>query len=124
MTIVAAETIPELATLLERQLAPTAQRESEAAHDSMLRVAQLQESVASSTEHMESLHLPQTALARLQSAVESAAAARAAASAYATQCQEALDALRAAREGLRAQEAVADAAAAAGGAADRAAYAG
>lgn len=123
-TITAAETIPDLALLLDQNLIPAAQREAEAAEAAAQREANLAASVQGSLENMASMGMPGPTLARLQNAVDAATSAAGAAKSVASQTAEVRDALTAARAAIRGQEAVTEAASAAGGAMDRAAYAG
>lgn len=122
--IVAAETIPELAHLLDTRLIPAAQREADAAESAAKRESNLAASIRGSLENMSSLGMPLQTLVTLQNAVDSADSAARAAESVARQTAEVRDALTAARQAIRGQEAVAETAQAAGGAMDKAAYAG
>ena len=122
MAIAAAETIPELAHLLDATLIPQATREADAAEAALIRATDQATSLSGSLDNMAALGMPQRTLASLTAAMEAAEAAKQAAATYATKCAETRDALTTARAAIRAQEAVAETAAAAGGAMAAPAY--
>ena len=122
MAIAAAETIPELAHLLDATLIPQATREADAAESALIRATDQATSLSGSLDNMAALGMPQRTLASLTAAMEAAEAAKQSAATYATKCAETRDALTTARAAIRAQEAVAETAAAAGGAMAAPAY--
>jgi hypothetical protein len=123
-SIVAAETIPELAAVLDTKLIPALGLERDASEAGGRRVGNLYDSISGSTDNMASLGMPPATLASLQAAVESAERMKAAAAAYAALAAETAELFAAARHNIRSQEAVAEVAQAAGGAMDKAAYTG
>ena len=122
--ITAAETIPELAILLDQRLIPAATLEVDLSTENAIRQTNLATAMQLSLENMSSLGMPAATLAQLGDAVEATNLAAAEAKTVAARNGEVRDSLVAARQAIRGQEAVADVAAAAGGAMDKAAYTG
>ena len=117
-----AETVPALAAELDARLIPAAQREVEASQNAFARAAAQEKTLVAACENMEHLGMPAHTLSQLTAAMEAAASAKTVAATSSARAVEAHDLLVSARMAIRQQETVAEAAEAAGGAMQRAAY--